>query len=753
MRSNSKNYYGETIRNKLILSPIQKYIKYDRYPYKLVLSFLLVILTTLGNFNLLNIYCHSGQNQIQVWRDVLSLSKSANDENKFFTIQDYQYHLFSMLTNLQNLPDILFQKIDDSNVTYTIDVIPIYPVADSHLAKKKFNDSSNEHERFTHRSFFKDNYTYDIDLYEGIMRPFNMNSVYEIKNFLQKVHKFSFRIKNMKLYVKTPLKTVDFTTCWNVDVDYFYQEASYILAKSSSSFFPCQDVNEEENNEPHKRQNYKNNMRLNQLEYSEKFMGDSIITLHLAVFFAASISLILNLKYIYEMIQVYLETIIKSKRKRIMFESVIPSEYSNEHEIKLFKKKTSPKAFKNLEKLLETDKPWHLLTFREKMLFFDFWFILGIIGNMIQIWSSIFVFVSEIDTREFHGNFSIEILIGFSCFFAWLNMIRYLEYNKSIFTISNILKRSLPQMFLFIIGFIPIFLAYVFLGISLFWRYDKFKDPNEAAMSLFSLIMGDNIFYFLTTVRRYGVVALIYFFSFMIVFFMAIQNIFVSIICSKAREKEIKETENRISLESNGVVGDSKIDLIELTKTNNIIKSNIFKKQVTLDNFNQTAIVNNDTNSDWKLKTFKRMQSLAPPKETNTPTNEASNPLIISTAFKKTLERRATINMSVNPSLNQQGAFTNLAKSIPLKKYKSIKNLKNIEMTEFEKDRILNEVKYYTEEALTLLDDMYRDNVADLEFYKLKMMEMVGIKQEYLEQLSGLSIKIKKIQRALSTNY
>lgn len=776
--------YGETIRDKLTLSPIEKYIKYDRYPYKMVLSIFLVILTTLATFNLLNIYSLSGQAQIKVFKQIMNFSETPNGENDFLCIPDFQNHLLTVISNLQNMKEFLFQKVDDDDTTYTIEVVPFYPLADAKLMDRQHRNSSNNtknnisvidinenyHDNsFYNHSFFSENYSYTINISEGIVRPFDLNSVNSIKSFLQRIKSFSLNVLNLKLDMSTPKKTVDYHTCWNIRMEYKNHKAASVRAKPTSSFFPCENTKEadydgdgeDDSDEPVTAQIFPNNisqkrlpkflknknvLNLNQLEYSEKFMGDSIITLHLLIFILAAASLILNLKYIYEMMHVYLQTLIKSKRKIIMTDSINPAEYPNEKDVVLFKNQPPRKSMKTLDKLLDADKPWHLLSFREKMLFFDFWFLLGIVSNMVQMWASILVLSQEISSKEYHGTYSIEVLVGFSCFLSWFNLIRYLEYNKSIFTISNILKRSLPQMLLFIIGFIPIFMAYVFLGVSLFWRYEKFKDPNEATMSLFSLIMGDSIFYFLSTVNRYGLLSLIYFFSFLIVFFMAIQNIFVSIICSKANVKDDKEQNNKKKTiaKTDNSPRNSQNDLIDVTSNNTNTNSNnntitrapskpaLFRKQVSHENF--TTIGENN----WKHKTLQRMQTLSPV------SNE--NPLLVSqTAFKRTLERRVTLNTNVQPALSEEGAFSNLMKSIPFRKYKSIKNeFKNIEMIEYEKDRILNECKFFADKILACLDSMYIDNVSDLEFYQLGLIDRVKIMKEYLKTLREMEIKVKK---------
>lgn len=755
-KENSKNY-TETVRDKLTLSPIQKYIKYDRYPYKLAFSLILVLLTTLATYNLLSIYSISGQSQLKVWKNVLCLEETQDGLNHILSIQDFQSHLVGMLENFKNLHEILFQKIDNSETNYTIEVIPLFPISDLRISNKEIKNNSilssfyendrqiknqlKENKNNNLASFFSSNYTYNVNLTEGIMKPFNMSSKNEIKSFLQRVQVFSFNVRNLKLFLNTPQGTVDYHTCWNIEVNYKFYMYSYILAETISSFFPCENVNEtiheniEEKEELYPKKSLKDAINFKKMEYSEKFMGDSNYTLYLAILFFASVSLILNLKYIYEIFQVYLQALINSKTKIIMTESIIETDSNDENDT-VFKNKTSHKAFKTLEKLLDTDRPWHILTFREKLLFFDFWFVLGIAANLVQIWTSILALFQDIKIKDI-----IQILIGFSCFLSWLNIIRYLEYNKSIFTISDIMKRSLPQMLKFSLGFIPLFLAYVFLGISLFWRFESFKDANEATMTLFSLVMGDGIFTRLTTFNQFGLVSLLYFFSFLIIFFMAIQNIFVSIICSKAKKARVKDSvlkeKERIEVQKQQ---SQKAELIfkDLMK---IDKRPILKKACSFEG--------NITTPTKESKNWSKKNTLLSPTKTKEfkDAQYEANPLLISTAYKKTLKRRPQ-NPNAFSNIKEDGALSKILRSIPIKKYKTLKkDLKDIEMILFEKDRLLDEFKYLTETALVWLDDMYRDNVTDLKFYKLRLKERIEITNEYLNQLKGLSLKVKDMRK------
>ena len=798
-RTESK-YYNETVRDKLTLSPLEKYVKYDRYPYKLILSLALVILTTLATFNLLNIYTRTGQAQIKVWRSVLALNDTANGENPLRSIQDFQDHLGNFILNLQNLDEILFQKIDASETKYFIEVIPLYPIADTSLNRRNrtnitrhlennevfeeerensdrmlenldnnvsLNKIRSDHQRNV--SFFAENYTYEVNLDDGIVQPFNLSSTKDIKKFLQRVHKFTFHVQNIKLFTNTIYGTVDFHTCWDVEVQYSFHDQAYILAKAFTSFRPCDNVNETEpdgeDGVSRRRLSEKRAMRLNKLEYSEKIMGDSVISLHLAIFLCAAVSLVLNLKYIYEMMQVYLQTLMKSKTKR-MNESINVSEESNDQDMTQIRRKTSVKEVKTLEKLLENDKPWHQLSFREKLLFFDFWYFVGILGNMVQIWASILVFAQEIGSNDYHGTYFIGILIGFSCFLAWFHLIRYLEFNRSIFTISNILKRSLPQMLFFIIGFIPIFMAYVFLGVSLFWRFDKFKNPNEATMTLFSLIMGDSIFTFITTHTGWGLISLIYFFSFLIVFFMAIQNIFVSIICSKAREKEKDPETNKKELNptiERGTNFDSNNDFQDLISK----PSRILKKKKSLDDVREPPPLTTTTgpqkfltrtrtsmsprnsrenqnqgdsvtNSQWGNNIEIRRVSQTPK---NSQWGGVSNSQM-GLSRGNTLQRRLS-----NKNITQaEGALYNVLGVLALKpkRMEEIGNRGAIEDREFAKDSIEARIKHESEEALWILDGMAKEN-SELEFYKLGFRDQVVIKKDYLDHLKRLDGKLKEL--------
>lgn len=45
--TNDKAIYKDEFKDKLLMSPIKKYSKYDKFPFKLVIHFALIVLTTI----------------------------------------------------------------------------------------------------------------------------------------------------------------------------------------------------------------------------------------------------------------------------------------------------------------------------------------------------------------------------------------------------------------------------------------------------------------------------------------------------------------------------------------------------------------------------------------------------------------------------------------------------------------------------------------------------------------------------------
>ncbi len=63
---------------------------------------------------------------------------------------------------------------------------------------------------------------------------------------------------------------------------------------------------------------------------------------------------------------------------------------------------------------------------------------------------------------------SLVLILGSGCFMAWITAMQYLDYFNSIHIATRVMRRSLPEFIRFFICIIPIFMAFLFLGATMF---------------------------------------------------------------------------------------------------------------------------------------------------------------------------------------------------------------------------------------------------------------------------------------------
>lgn len=145
----------------------------------------------------------------------------------------------------------------------------------------------------------------------------------------------------------------------------------------------------------------------------------------------------------------------------------------------------------NLKEVINTNiqSKWDQLNIKEKGRFFNKWSIICLVGNLIQIFGS---FISLLDYNDITT--SSEMLIGFGCMFAYINIGRYLDYNRDYSTIYATISRALPNVLRYLLGVLPIFFGFIFFGLCLFWRSERFTSTSSTMMTLFAVLNGDSVF-------------------------------------------------------------------------------------------------------------------------------------------------------------------------------------------------------------------------------------------------------------------
>jgi hypothetical protein len=125
----------------------------------------------------------------------------------------------------------------------------------------------------------------------------------------------------------------------------------------------------------------------------------------------------------------------------------------------------------------------------ERKNFFNVWSFVSLMGNVIQIFGAS---LSLFDTDNVIT--STELLVGFGCMLAYLNICRYLTFSKEYSTIFATLQRALPNVLRYLFGVMPIFFGFIFFGLCLFWRSERFVNTSSTTITLFALINGDSVF-------------------------------------------------------------------------------------------------------------------------------------------------------------------------------------------------------------------------------------------------------------------
>ena len=179
-----------------------------------------------------------------------------------------------------------------------------------------------------------------------------------------------------------------------------------------------------------------------------------------------------------------------------------------------------------------------------KISFFNLWLILTAVGNLCQFFGAILsISYSDIMVTI------IERIVGFGTFFAWINMMQYLRHNNDLFLFSNTILSTWSILLKYIVGILPIYFAYVFLGICFFWQSGWFSDTYYSMMTLFAMLNGDTLIEIITDCTPFGTfAAMLYFYSFLVLFVCVILNIFIAIIengySKVAHQEESSDEEN-----------------------------------------------------------------------------------------------------------------------------------------------------------------------------------------------------------------
>lgn len=174
---------------------------------------------------------------------------------------------------------------------------------------------------------------------------------------------------------------------------------------------------------------------------------------------------------------------------------------------------------------------WSRIPFSVKFEFFPLWNIHIIVTSVFLMLASVLGLIEEFGYKT---AMAYSICEGMGALGASVTILRYLEYYEHFYTLILTLRISGLRIARFIISAFPIFFGYMLMGVVLFSPYsNRFEDLNNTAITLFALLNGDDIrsaFEQLNDNYPYRIVPTIYLYSFIALFITAILNIFIFII-------------------------------------------------------------------------------------------------------------------------------------------------------------------------------------------------------------------------------
>jgi hypothetical protein len=159
-------------------------------------------------------------------------------------------------------------------------------------------------------------------------------------------------------------------------------------------------------------------------------------------------------------------------------------------------------------------RAWESLGISQKLDFFNVWMIILMLGNFFQILGGLLTLIDQNSTLGVD-----EIIIGFGCFFAWIGVVKFFTHSSHSYTLINTLKITFPIIGPYIVGVIPIFMAYALLGLCVFWKTGIYYSVTMSILANFALLNGDSVFLFsFAGYQASNLIGQAYYFTFIVFF-------------------------------------------------------------------------------------------------------------------------------------------------------------------------------------------------------------------------------------------
>ena len=455
--------------DKISLSPLDKYRIYGKFPYHMIIHILLLVFNSIQVVIVLSEFTDYFRAQEKSFINALISDDSKEKED--YAREIYLYNISQLQDHISTS---IHKMLNETNETFLNDIISVDE--DDEEIKLKSIDMNVEY-KYNLSKIDKKNYImplkFKYKVNENYLGPFNNNYTDDqIKKYLDIIIKFEM-VYNIKIYVTRYYKEYKKCFIWKIRQIYDYSKKGHFAAHLLIDNWQCED---------------KTSLSLSKLEI--------FIILHLwvhvLVIILAAISALFCLYDFYEVIKLrkYKKIVLKIKKNKII---------------------KDPKILKESEAITHALNKWDILI---------------ILSNLFQIIGSL---VSLIQQENLNN--SMETFVGFGVLFCYISIGKYIDYSPkySLFyrTFSNSMSNFIPSF----LAILPVFIAFTFLGLCLFWNSERFTSVSDIMKGLFALFLGDSIHDIVVDVsEQSNFFGQLYGYLYIILFIIVVMNVLVAII-------------------------------------------------------------------------------------------------------------------------------------------------------------------------------------------------------------------------------
>ena len=455
--------------DKISLSPLDKYRIYGKFPYHMIIHILLLVFNSIQVVIVLSEFTDYFRAQEKSFINALISDDSKEKED--YAREIYLYNISQLQDHISTS---IHKMLNETNETFLNDIISVDE--DDEEIKLKSIDMNVEY-KYNLSKIDKKNYIMPLKfrykVNENYLGPFNNNYTDDqIKKYLDIIIKFEM-VYNIKIYVTRYYKEYKKCFIWKIRQIYDYSKKGHFTAHLLIDNWQCED---------------KTSLSLSKLEI--------FIILHLwvhvLVIILAAISALFCLYDFYEVIKLrkYKKIVLKIKKNKII---------------------KDPKILKESEAITHALNKWDILI---------------ILSNLFQIIGSL---VSLIQQENLNN--SMETFVGFGVLFCYISIGKYIDYSPkySLFyrTFSNSMSNFIPSF----LAILPVFIAFTFLGLCLFWNSERFTSVSDIMKGLFALFLGDSIHdIFVDVSEQSNFFGQLYGYLYIILFIIVVMNVLVAII-------------------------------------------------------------------------------------------------------------------------------------------------------------------------------------------------------------------------------